>query len=230
MKRIGLIGGVSPESTALYYQDINLKIRNRLGGYNNAHMIIHSVNFAEYNTAHLAEDWDFIRSGFVDATKGLDASGADIIALACNTLHTVADAITSATDKPFLHIVDCCADRLIQANRRRPALLGTAFTMQDHYFSDRLMEIAQLPVLLPDLEVQTELSRIIFEELTIGVVKPESISFYVETVRDLADKGADSVILGCTELGMLLNDENCPLPSYNTAQIHCDAIVEAALA
>ena len=101
--------------------------------------------------------------------------------------------------------------------------------MQDHYFSARLAEIAQLPVLLPDRDVQTELSRIIFEELTIGLVKPESIAFYIQTIRDLADQGADSVILGCTELGMLLNDDNCPLPSYNTALIHCDAIVKAAL-
>lgn len=230
MKTIGLIGGISPEATAIYYREINAGIRARLGGFNSARMVIQSMNFAAYNGAHETRDWPFIRAGFTAATRGLEQAGADFVALACNTLHTVADSISEASALPFLHIVDCCGKRLLADGRQRPALLGTAFTMSQPYFPDRLSEVSGLVPLRPDPEVQAELSRIIFHELTLGEVRPESRDFYIAEVTRLAERGADSVILGCTELGMLLGPDTSPLPVYDTALIHCAALVDHALA
>ena len=229
MKTIGMIGGVSTEATLIYYKTINAKVRERLGGYHSAEMRIHSVNFHDYNGAHETRDWPFIRAGFDAAAKGLKRSGADILVLACNTLHTVADTIEAATDLPFLHIVDACGARLQADGRRKPGLLGTAFTMAQPYFVDRLTQRTGMSPVLPDAETQQELSRIIFEELTHGIVTEPSIAYYQAAIQMLKDQGCDSVILGCTELGMLITDKNSPLPPYDTAQIHCDAIVDYIL-
>lgn len=229
MKTIGLIGGVSTEATLIYYKAINAKVRRRLGGYHSADMRIHSVNFHDYNGAHDTRDWDFIRAGFDNAAKGLKSAGADFIVLACNTLHTVADAIENATDLPFLHIVDACGQRLKQDGYSRPGLLGTAFTMAEPYFVDRLSQSAGLEAKRPNAEAQKELSRIIFDDLTHGIVRDDAIAFYQNEIQALKDAGCDSIILGCTELGMLINPENSPLPPYDTALIHCDAIVDFAL-
>lgn len=230
MKTVGLIGGVSTEATLIYYRLINAGVRERLGGFHSADMRIHSVNFHEYNGAHSREDWAFVRAGLDAAAKGLVASGADFLVLACNTLHKVADTLESATDRPFLHIVDACGDKLLADNRQRPALIGTAYTMADNYFTDRLAAHTGLEAIRPDAATQKDLSRIIFDELTHGIVKPESVDYYVQATKALKNAGADCLILGCTELGMLLNEENSPLPPYDTAVIHCEAIVEQALA
>ncbi|MEM7328282.1 MAG: amino acid racemase [Pseudomonadota bacterium] len=229
MKTIGMIGGVSTEATLIYYKTINAKVRARLGGYHSADMRIHSVNFHEYNGAHETRDWPFIRAGFDAAAKGLKTSGADFLVLACNTLHTVADAIEGATDLPFLHIVDACGAKLRADGRSRPGLLGTAYTMAEPYFVDRLTATTGMVPILPDAVTQTALSRIIFEELTHGIVTDESIAYYQAAIQGLKDQGCDSIILGCTELGMLITAENSPLPPYDTALIHCEAIVETAL-
>lgn len=229
MKTIGMIGGVSTEATLIYYKTINAMVRERLGGYHSAEMRIHSVNFHDYNGAHDTRDWPFIRSGFDRAAKGLKASGADFLVLACNTLHTVAEAIENATDLPFLHIVDACGAKLQADGRKQPGLIGTAYTMAEPYFVDRLAEKTGMTPVLPDEDTQRELSRIIFEELTHGIVKDDSIAFYESAIQTLKDQGCDSIILGCTELGMLITEENSPLPPYDTALIHCDAIVDTAL-
>ncbi|MFN3214112.1 MAG: aspartate/glutamate racemase family protein [Henriciella sp.] len=230
MKTIGMIGGVSTEATLIYYRTINALVRQRLGGYHSADMRIHSVNFHEYNGAHETRDWPFIRAGFDQAAKGLKGAGAEFIVLACNTLHTVADAIENATDLPFLHIVDACGAKLQADGRKQPGLLGTAFTMEQPYFVDRLAETTGMTPLLPDAETQKELSRIIFEELTHGVVTDASIAYYEEAIEDLKKRGCDSIILGCTELGLLITDKNSPLPPYDTALIHCEAIADYILA
>ena len=230
MKTIGMIGGVSTEATLIYYKTINAKVRERLGGYNSADMRIHSVNFELYNGAHETRDWSFIRSGFDAAAKGLEAAGADFLVLACNTLHTVADAIETATDLPFLHIVDACGAKLQADKRTQPGLIGTAFTMAQPYFVDRLSETTGMTPILPDADTQKELSRIIFEDLTHGIVRDEAVQYYQDSIQTLKDQGCDSIILGCTELGMLITEENSPLPPYDTALIHCDAIVDRALA
>lgn len=229
MKTIGMIGGVSTEATLIYYKTINALVRERLGGYHSAEMRIHSVNFHDYNGAHDTRDWPFVRAGFDAAAKGLKAAGADFLVLACNTLHTVADAIEDATDLPFLHIVDACGARLLADGHEQPGLLGTAFTMAQPYFQERLTEKTGLTPTLPNAETQAELSRIIFEDLTHGVVRDEAKQYYQNSIEELKDQGCDSIILGCTELGMLITEENSPLPPYDTALIHCQAIVENAL-
>lgn len=229
MKTIGMIGGVSTEATLIYYKTINALVRERLGGYHSAEMRIHSVNFHDYNGAHDTRDWPFIRAGFGAAAQGLRAAGADCLVLACNTLHTVADAIEGATDLPFLHIVDACGARLLADGRKQPGLFGTAFTMTQPYFKERLAEKTGLTPVLPDPETQAELSRIIFEDLTHGIVRVDAKQYYRDCIQDLKDQGCDSIILGCTELGMLITEENSPLPPYDTALIHCEAIVDCAL-
>lgn len=229
MKTIGMIGGVSTEATLIYYKTINALVRERLGGYHSAEMRIHSVNFHDYNGAHDTRDWPFIRAGFGAAAEGLRAAGADFLVLACNTLHTVADAIEDATDLPFLHIVDACGARLLADGRKQPGLFGTAFTMAQPYFKERLAEKTGLTPVLPDAETQAELSRIIFEDLTHGIVREDAKQYYRDCIQDLKDQGCDSIILGCTELGMLITEENSPLPPYDTALIHCEAIVDHAL-
>ena len=229
MKTIGMIGGVSTEATLIYYKTINALVRQRLGGYHSADMRIHSVNFHEYNGAHETRDWPFIRSGFDRAAKGLAGAGADFLVLACNTLHTVADAIQGATDLPFLHIVDACGAKLQKDGRKQPGLLGTAYTMAQPYFGDRLTETTGMTPILPDAETQKELSRIIFDELTHGSGTDTSIAYYEAAIQALKDQGCDSIILGCTELGMLITEKNSPLPPYDTALIHCEAIVDYAL-
>jgi aspartate racemase len=229
MKTIGLIGGVSTEATLIYYKTINAEVRRRLGGYHSAEMRIHSVNFHDYNGAHDTRDWDFIRAGFDHAAKGLKSAGADFIILACNTLHTVADAIENATDLPFLHIVDACGARLKRDGFKQPGLLGTAFTMSEPYFVDRLEKSTGIKAVLPDANTQRELSRIIFDDLTHGIVREDAIAYYQAAIQTLKIQGCDSIILGCTELGMLISEKNSPLPIYDTALIHCDAIVDRAL-
>ena len=229
MKTIGMIGGVSTEATLIYYKTINALVRQCRGGYHSADMRIHSVNFHDYNGAHETRDWPFIRSGFDRAAKGLAGAGADFLVLACNTLHTVADAIQGATDLPFLHIVDACGAKLQKDGRKQPGLLGTAYTMAQPYFVDRLTETPGMTPILPDAETQKELSRIIFDELTHGIVTDTSIAYYEAAIQALKDQGCDSIILGCTELGMLITEKNSPLPPYDTALIHCEAIVDYAL-
>ena len=229
MKAVGLLGGVSTEATLICYMTINASVRARLGGYHSAEMRIHSVNFEHYNGAHETRDWAFIRSGFDAAAKGLKAAGADFLVLACNTLHTVSDAIETATDLPFLHIVDACGAKLEADGRHRPGLIGTAFTMAQPYFVDRLQHTSGMTPLLPDPDTQKELSRIIFDDLTHGIVRDEAIDYYLAAIQSLKDRGCDSIILGCTELGMLVSKSNSPLPPYDTAGIHCEAIVNYAL-
>jgi len=229
MKTIGMIGGVSTEATLIYYKTINALVRKRLGGYHSAEMRIHSVNFHDYNGAHDTRDWPFIRAGFDRAAQGLKASGADFLVLACNTLHTVADAIEDATDLPFLHIVDACGTKLQADGRTQPGLIGTAFTMAQPYFTERLIAKTGMTPILPDDATQKDLSRIIFEELTHGIVTDDSIAFYTSAIQTLKDRGCDSIILGCTELGMLITAENSPLPPYDTALIHCEAIADTVL-
>jgi len=230
MKTIGMIGGVSTEATLIYYKTINAMVRERRGGYHSAEMRIHSVNFHDYNGAHDTRDWPFIRAGFDRAAKGLKSSGADFLVLACNTLHTVADAIEGATDLPFLHIVDACGANRQKDDSEQPGRIGTAFTMAQPYFKDRLALKTGMTPILPDEETQKHLSRIIFDELTHGIVTDSSIAYYRQAIQTLKDQGCDSIILGCTELGMLITEENSPLPPYDTALIHCQAIVDRALA
>lgn len=228
MKTIGILGGMSPESTATYYKTLNQLTQARLGGYASAKILLHSVNFAETHAAQVAGDWEKIGQDLADTACGLAGAGADMILLATNTMHKCAPAIEAASDLPFLHIGETCAAALIDAGKSRPVLLGTAFTMEEDFYTARLRANGLHPV-IPGPAARADIHQIIFDELVHGTINQASRDRYIEIVDALAANGADSVILGCTEIGMLLNPENSPLAPFDTALIHCRAAVELAL-
>ena len=228
MKTLGLLGGISPESTAIYYREIDADVRARLGGVTSAEMIIHSVNYGRIHAWQAAGDWQSIAAHMAAAARGLEAAGADMVLLACNTVHKIASDIEAALSVPFLHIVDACASALQADQRRRPALLGTRHTMNGTFFTDRLAANGLAPI-LPDARGREIINDIIFDELTHGIINPDSLTASCQVISDLKAAGADSVILGCTELGMLLDAQNSPLAPYDTALSHCRAAVDFAL-
>lgn len=229
MKRIGLLGGMSPESTMIYYRTLNDGARNVLGPLDTADCLIASMNFADIQAMQKAGDWDAAGAHLAHAAKGLEAAGADIILLATNTMHRCAPAIEAAVSVPFLHIADAAGARLTRDGRRAPLLLGTAYTMEQDFYKKRLSERHAQDVMIPDAEDRAATHTIIFDELVNGITRETSRQTYLDIVRKAAARGADSVILGCTEIGMLLDVENCPLPVYDTALIHCAIALEWAV-
>jgi len=230
MKTIGILGGMSPESTVTYYKTLNGLMKQRLGGHASAKLLIHSVNFAETHAAQLAGDWDGIGADLAGAAVGLERAGADVILLATNTMHTCAAAIEAAVTVPFLHIADACGARLKADGHARPALLGTAYTMEQAFYTGRIAEHFGMDVKVPSKADRADIHRIIFDELVNGTAAAGSRAIYIEITETLKAGGADSVILGCTEIGMLLDETNSPLPVYDTALIHCEAAADFALA
>lgn len=229
MKRIGIIGGMSPESTIIYYRALNEGARDALGPLATADCLIASMNFAEIQAMQKAGDWERAGLHLADAAEGLEAAGAELIILATNTMHRCAPAIEAAITIPFLHIADATAARLLADRRSRPLLLGTAYTMEQDFYKGRLIEDYGLGVVIPDEADRARIHAIIFEELVNGIVKEESRKAYLDIVAKHASQGADSVILGCTEIGMLLNEENSSLPVYDTALVHCAEALRLAI-
>lgn len=227
MKTIGILGGMSPESTATYYSTLNALARAEFGGYASAKILLHSVNFAETHAAQLAGDWDGIGQDLAEAAAGLERAGADMILLATNTMHKCAPAIQAAIRVPFLHIGKACAEALTHDTRKRPLLLGTRFTMSEDFYTKHLAARGLSPM-LPDRDAQETIHSIIFNELVHGKITETSRATYIEIIKDIKSQGADSVILGCTEIGMLINAQNSPLPPYDTLKMHCAAACEIA--
>ena len=228
MKTIGLIGGMSWESTAHYYAILNRETARRMGGLHSAPVIVHSVDFAPIEALQRAGDWDGAGRILADIARGLEAQGAGVIGLATNTMHICAPAIEAVLGVHFLHIADPTADALLADGMTRVGLLGTRFTMEQPFYSERLQQRG-LEVLVPDVGV-TNLNGIIYEELCRGIVTEASRGIYVEAIGRLAARGAEAVILGCTEIGMLIDDDCSPLPTYDTTALHAAALVAAALA
>ncbi|MEL8055163.1 MAG: aspartate/glutamate racemase family protein [Pseudomonadota bacterium] len=228
MKTIGLIGGMSPESTVFYYKTLNRLAKERYGGHASAKILLHSVNFAETHAKQVAGDWDDLGVQLAEAAKGLERAGADLIALATNTMHKCAPAIEAAIEVPFINIGDATAEALVRDGRKRPALLGTRFTMEEAFYRERLETHGLTPV-IPDDDARRDIHKIIFDELVHGTINEDSRDRYIHITKELSAAGADSVILGCTEIGMLLNEENCPLPAYDTALLHCISLREKAV-
>jgi aspartate racemase len=227
MKTIGILGGMSPESTATYYTTLNRLARAQFGGYASAKITLHSVNFANTHAAQIAGDWDGIGAQLGEAAAGLERAGADMILLATNTMHKCAPAIQSAISIPFVHIGEACAAALTADNRKRPVLLGTRFTMLEDFYTARLIAHNLTPI-IPDATAQDVIHDIIFNELVHGIVTDTCRQTYIDIIQDLKTQGADSVILGCTEIGMLLNSHNSPLIPYDTLKIHCAAAMQIA--
>jgi len=228
MKTIGLIGGMSWESTAHYYRAINQETARRLGGLHSAALIVHSVDFAPIAALQAAGDWDGAGQQLAIIARNLQQAGAEIIGLATNTMHIVADQISAAIEVPFVHIADPTSDALLADGFDRVGLLGTRFTMEMGFYRDRLTARG-LDVLIPEVD-RTNLNGIIYEELCLGIVRDESRRTYVTAIERLAGRGAQAVILGCTEIGMLIDDSTSPLPVYDTTELHAQALVSAALA
>jgi aspartate racemase len=227
VKTIGLIGGMSWESTAHYYAVLNRETAAALGGLHSAPVIVHSLDFAPIEALQRAGDWDAAGRELARIAASLEAQGAGLIGLATNTMHVCAPQIVAALHVPFLHIATPTADALLADGIGRVGLLGTRFTMEKRFYIEAL-ERRGLEVLVPDVGI-TNLNGIIYEELVRGIVREPSRQVYVEAIARLASRGAEAVILGCTEIGMLIDDAVSPLPTYDTTELHARALVSAAL-
>lgn len=227
MKTIGLIGGMSWESTAHYYRVLNQETARRLGGLHSAPLIIHSVDFAPIAEMQASNRWDDAGTVLNGAAKALVRAGADIIGLATNTMHLVADRLMEGVDAQFVHIADPTADALLADGFDTVGLLGTRFTMEMGFYRERLTNRG-LQNLIPEID-RTNLNGIIYEELCRGIVRDESRRVYVSAIEKLAARGVQAVILGCTEIGMLIDDDVSPLPVYDTTDLHAKALVDHAL-
>jgi aspartate racemase len=228
MRTIGLLGGMSWESSALYYRLLNEAVRERLGGQHSARCILLSVDFAEIERLQVAGEWETAGTLLAADAHALQAAGADLVVLCTNTMHKVADALTDVLGVPLLHIADVTADAVRAAGHRRVGLLGTAFTMEQPFLVDRLAG-HDLEVLVPDGQDRAEVHRVIYEELCLGIVRAESRQAYREVIDRLAEAGAEAVILGCTEIELLIGPGDVGVPVFPTTRLHVEAAVAAAL-
>ncbi len=228
MKTIGLIGGMSWESTAHYYTAINRETARLRGGLHSAPILMHSLDFAPIEALQAQSKWEESGELLARSAQALETAGAGLVVLATNTMHIVASAIEDAISVPFLHIADPTAQALKADGAQTVGLLGTRFTMEMDFYKDRLRASGLDPI-VPEVD-HTNLNAIIYEELCLGVVRDESRAVYIAAIERMAARGAQAVILGCTEIGMLISDDDSPLPLYDTTELHAKAAVTAALA
>jgi aspartate racemase len=226
---IGLLGGMSWESTAEYYRLANEIVRDRCGGLHSARCLTYSVDFAPIERMQAAGSWDEAAGALVRAAQALEGAGADFLVLCTNTMHLVADTVAGAVDIPLLHIGDTTAAAVTGAGVRRVGLLGTGFTMSQPFYADRLAE-SGLEVLLPSPKDRDVVHRIIYDELCLGVIREESREEYRRVIRGLVEAGAEGVIYGCTEIELLVGQQDSPVPVFPTTRLHVEAAVERALA
>jgi len=226
---IGLIGGMSWESSAEYYRIINREMQKRLGGVHSARSLMWSVDFGEIERLQHAGEWDRLATAMQDAAIRLERGGADFLVLCTNTMHRMADAITSRVGIPLLHIADPTAQRIKAAGFGRVGLLGTAFTMEQSFYKGRLQEKYGLDVIVPETEDRRVVHEIIYKELVKGQVRPESRAAYRDIIARLVERGAQAVILGCTEIMLLVSNEDSTVPLFDTTTIHAVAAVDHAL-
>ena len=226
-KRIGLLGGMSATSSQLYYAELCRLTQARFGGLTSPDLILRSVDFAPIERWMREGEWDAISDLLIREAKMLERAGAEVIALATNTMHKVADRIQDHLTVSLLHIAEATAASLVSKGHQRPGLIATKFTMEQSFYTGRLAANG-LETLIPAAGTRDVVNGIIFDELCKGAVTEESRSIYMKVAADLAFDGADSLILGCTEVGLLLNESNTPLPVFDTTTIHCEAIIDAA--
>lgn len=228
-KVIGLIGGMSWESSAEYYRIVNERVRDRLGGLHSARCLMWSFDFAEIEALQHAGRWDDATALMIDAARRLERGGADLVVICTNTMHRMADQVQAAIGLPLLHIADPTADRIRAAGLRRVGLLGTAFTMEQDFYKGRLVQKHGLEVLVPDDADRATVHRVIYDELVQGRIEDASREAYRGVIARLVERGAEAVILGCTEIMLLVRPEDSPVPLYDTTAIHAEAAVELAL-
>jgi len=229
MKTIGIIGGMSWESTQDYYRLINEEVARRLGGLHSADLVLVSIDFAPIEEMQVRGDWDAAGALLAEAARRTEAAGADLLILATNTMHKVAPAITATVSIPLLHIADATGRAIAASGLRTVGLIGTRYTMEEDFYRGWLENNYGLDIAIPLPDDRTLINDVIFNELCLGVRKDDSKAQYLRIVDDLAAQGAEGVILGCTEIGMLLEAHDCPVPVFDTTTLHAQAAVSAAL-
>ena len=229
MKTIGLIGGMSWESSLEYYRILNELARERLGGLHSARCLMVSVDFAEIEEMQRLNRWDAAAQAMVDAACSLERGGADFILLCTNTMHKLAPQIEAAVRIPFLHIADATARRIAAQGIQRVGLLGTRYTMEEDFYKGRLVEKFGLQVLVPERAEREIVHRVIYDELCLGTVLESSRAAYRQVIAGLASRGAQAIILGCTEIGLLVKPADSPVPLFDTTRIHAEEALELAI-
>ncbi len=229
MKTIGLLGGMSWESTSRYYREINEGVKAALGGLHSARIVLHSVDFDPIEKMQSSGDWQGAAELLVPAARGIEAAGADFLLLCTNTMHKIAPRLEAAVGIPFLHIADATAQALAKDSVNTVGLLGTRFTMEQDFYRGRLTDLHGLTVVVPDEEDRKIVDDVIFQELCLGKILDESKAKYLDIVGKLAAAGAEAIILGCTEISMLINQTDTQTPLYDTTEIHAACAVAKAL-
>lgn len=229
MKTIGLVGGMSWESSVIYYRLINEAVRARLGGLHSAKCLMYSVDFAEIEPLQHAGRWDEAAQRLMAAARHVQDGGADFLLLCTNTMHKIADQLQAGLRIPVLHIADATAEAVQARGLQKLGLLGTKFTMEEEFYRSRLGRKYALEAIVPPAEARETVHRIIFQELCLGRMEPHSKAELIRIMNALARRGAEGIILGCTEIGLLVSDGECSVPLFDTTRIHAEAAVEEAL-
>ncbi|MGI2170951.1 aspartate/glutamate racemase family protein [Shewanella sp. MF05960] len=229
MKTIGMIGGMSWESTQSYYQAINQGVKAALGGLHSAKICLYSVDFAEIETLQHQGLWDDTAKILADAAVAVEAGGADFVIICTNTMHKVADEIQAKISIPILHIADATANALLADGITKVGLLGTRFTMEQDFYKRRISDNYPIEVIVPNSDDQTRIHDVIYQELCLGTINPQSRQAYLTIIDKLFAQGAQAVILGCTEIALLVQQQHTQVPLYDTTQIHANSAVSMAL-
>lgn len=230
MKTIGLLGGMSWESSAVYYRIINEAVMKRLGGLHSAQILMHSFDFAEIAALQRAGRWDLAAERLCEAAQRLERSGADLLLIGTNTMHKLAGEVAAAVQIPLIHIADPTGEAIKAQGLTKIGLLGTAYTMEQEFYKQRLVERFGLEVIVPEEQERKLVHDVIFQELCVGIVREESRQAYREIMERLVERGAQAIILGCTEICLLVSQEDATVPLFDTTQIHAERAVELALA
>jgi aspartate racemase len=230
MKTIGMIGGMSWESSIEYYRIINESVRTELGGLHSARSIMYSVEFAEIEALQHQDRWDEAAKILIGAARSLESGGADFAIICTNTMHKLYDIIQQSIRIPLLHIADATAESIKTEGIQKIALLGTRFTMEENFYKGRLVDNYGLDVIIPRSEDRETVHRIIYDELCAGIIQSDSKQKYADIIRRLVKEGAEGIILGCTEIGLLVKQEDSPVRLFDTTEIHAKAAVKYALA
>jgi aspartate racemase len=230
MKRIGLLGGMSWESSAEYYRFVNEAVRKRLGGLHSADCLLRSVDFAAVEELQRTGRWNEAGKLLTAEALALVAGGAELLVLCTNTMHRVADQIAAAAEIPFVHIADTTADAVRAAGLATVGLLATAYTMEQDFYVGRLERTHGLAVVVPDAEDRRVVHDVIYQELCLGIVKEDSRQAYRQVIGDLVGRGAEGILLGCTEIDLLIGPPDAPVPVFDTTRLHAERAVDLALA
>ncbi len=229
MKTIGLIGGMSWESSAVYYELINKKVRDVLGGFHSCKSVMVTVDFAEIEKLQHQGEWKLLDSMMADSAKQLEQAGADIVVLCTNTMHLCSDAIIKNISIPFLHIAEATGLVIKSKNLKKVGLLGTKFTMEKDFYKEYILNSFGIEVIIPSDKEREQVHSIIYQELVQGIIKDESREIYKQIINNLEKDGAEGVILGCTEIPLLISENNVDIPVFDTTTIHAEKAVEWAL-